>query len=111
LRLAGAKVEILFLTGKKKMKFFLRFLSRLNHSLLSISQGTSRVLRGAKVNNSFISHKLFLIFIFENLFSLISIACQFLKERRRCCGCKSRPFFRLNKAFFKLFLIYFLIIQ
>ncbi|WP_415579540.1 hypothetical protein, partial [Flavobacterium succinicans] len=70
-RLAGAKVEILFLTGKKKMKFFLRFLSRLNHSLLSISQGTSRVLRGAKVNNSFISHKLFLIFIFENYSSLI----------------------------------------
>ncbi|WP_211516857.1 hypothetical protein, partial [Flavobacterium succinicans] len=76
-----------------------------------ISQGTSRVLRGAKVNNSFISHKLFLIFIFENFFSFVSIACQFLKERCRCCGCKSRPFFRLNKPFLKLFLIYFLIIQ
>ncbi|MEM0578653.1 hypothetical protein, partial [Flavobacterium polysaccharolyticum] len=41
------------------------FYSHLSLFLLSISQGTFRVLRGAKVSNVFISHKLFLIFFFQ----------------------------------------------
>ena len=109
---SGCKSSNSFFNWQENLKlFFENFYFHLNLIFLSIFQGTFRVLRGAKVSNIFISHKLFLIFFFENFSSFVSIACQYLNERCRCCGCKSRPFFRLNNTFLKLFLIYFLIQQ
>ena len=79
---AGAKLKILFVSCKKKLKKFETFFFVSFSSFsLSVSQGTFRVLRGANVISVFHSHKLFLIF-FENFFSAwISFSCQSFRER------------------------------
>ncbi len=107
---SGCKTTTYFFTHKKNLKFFFRFIYRnLTPFLLSISQITLRVLRGANVNRFFKSHKLFSNFFFKLSSESFFLACQYLIERFRCCGCKSRTFIRLNKTFLKLFLVYFLI--
>lgn len=51
---AGAKVQLLFLTGKKFLKFFLeKFYLHLLLLFLSVCQGTLLFLRGANVTSVF----------------------------------------------------------
>ncbi|MFV5692860.1 hypothetical protein ACM55K_12610, partial [Flavobacterium sp. LT1R49] len=51
---AGAKVQLLFLTGKKFLKFFFgNFYFHLLLFFLSVYQGTLLVLRGANVTSVF----------------------------------------------------------
>ena len=57
---AAAKVKLVFLTGKKNLKFFFeKFYPSFLLVFLSICQGTLLVLRGANVVRTFESHKLF----------------------------------------------------
>ena len=101
---AGAKLKILFVSCKKKLKKFETFFFVSFSSFsLSVSQGTFRVLRGANVISVFHSHKLFLIF-FENFFShLITFLASLSGNVYRFCGCKSNTFIYIYKTFFYIF--------
>ena len=94
---------------KKILKLFYRFFF-LNFSP-SISMNFP-VLRGANVKASFESHKLFLIFFFENFFPLDYHACQYFSERLSLLRVQKYTTIPVTQAFlqtiFNLFLDYFL---
>ena len=58
---AGAKLIILFLSGKKNLKFFKEFYFSISSLFLAVYQGTS-LFAGCKGSILFLSHKLFLDF-------------------------------------------------
>ena len=99
---SGCKTKTFFCFSQEKFKKFWNFFFvSFSLFLLPISQGTFRVLRGANVTSVFHSHKLFTIFFWKFLFSLIIQTCQCFRERLSLLRVQKYHLYLHLQAFFK----------